>query len=149
MINSRVGRSSQTMYGYKADVWALGVILFEMVFGFRPLQGLGDKESKISFLGQIQADIPIPAHPDKQLRDILKQCLRSNPRRRPTIEQVLNHSFLTRTQWWRRLELNFFDIPSLPSLSLSKLLLSPSQMIYVLFATWLVRRSICTCSMRA
>lgn len=97
MVNARVGYSSQTMYGYKADVWALGVILFEMAFGYRPLQALGGKETKISFLGQIQGGIPIPDHPDKQLRDILKRCLRSNPRRRPTIEQVLNHSFLTRT----------------------------------------------------
>jgi serine/threonine protein kinase len=96
MVNSCVGSSDQSQYGYKADIWALGIILFEMAFGFRPLQSLGDNGRKINFLGRLQRDIPIPYHPDKQLRDILKRCLRSNHRRRPTTEQILNHPFLTR-----------------------------------------------------
>lgn len=98
MINTRVGSSARSRYGYKADVWALGVILFEMAFGFRPLQGLGGNQTKITFLGKLQRDIQIPNHPNKQLRDILKQCLRSDPRRRISIEQLLNHPFLTRAR---------------------------------------------------
>ncbi|CAF4189389.1 unnamed protein product [Rotaria sp. Silwood2] len=95
MINSRVGYSAQSKYGYKADVWALGVILFEMAFGFRPLQNLGGNQTKLRFLGQLRSDINIPPHPDKNLRNILKRCLCSNPRRRPTIEKLLNHRYLT------------------------------------------------------
>ncbi len=98
MVNSRVGSSARSRYGYKADIWALGVILFEMAFGFRPLQALGGNQTKITFLGRLQRDIRIPDHPDRQLRDILKRCLRSNPRQRPTIEQLINHPFLTRTR---------------------------------------------------
>jgi len=100
MVNSRVGSSSQSRYGYKADIWALGVILFEMVFGYRPLQSLGGNQTKISFLGQLQRDIHIPDHPDKQLRDILKRCLRSNHHRRPNIQQVLNHPFLAQARYY-------------------------------------------------
>ena len=98
MINSRVGETARSRYGYKADVWALGVILFEMAFGFRPLQALGGNQTKITFLGRLRRDIRIPDHPDKQLRDVLKRCLRSDSHRRPTIEQVLNHPFLTRAR---------------------------------------------------
>ncbi|CAF1162860.1 unnamed protein product [Rotaria sp. Silwood1] len=95
MINSRVGVSAQSKFGYKADVWALGIILFEMAFGYRPLHGLGGNQTKLRFLGRLQRDISIPDHPDKNLRDILKRCLRSNHRRRPTTEQLLNHRYLS------------------------------------------------------
>ncbi|UJR28589.1 hypothetical protein I4U23_009822 [Adineta vaga] len=88
----------QAKFGYKADIWALGVILFEMAFGYRPLQVLGSSERKINFLGQLHRDIEIPEHPDKDLRDILRRCLRSNHRRRPNSEQLLNHPFLTRSR---------------------------------------------------
>ena len=98
MINSRIGSSARSRYGYKADVWALGIILFEMAFGFRPLQALGGNQTKINFLGKLRRDILIPEHHDKQLRDILKLCLRSNHRRRPTIEQLLTHPFLARAR---------------------------------------------------
>lgn len=98
MINSQIGTSARSIYGYKADVWALGVILYEMTFGVRPLQGLGGNATKLGFLGRLQSNIRIPAHSDKQLRDILQRCLRADPRRRPTIEQVLNHPYLTRAR---------------------------------------------------
>jgi serine/threonine protein kinase len=94
MVNSRVGSSARSRCGYKADVWALGVILFEMAFGYRPLQALHNNEAKLRFLNRLRRDISIPEHPDKQLRDVLRGCLRSNPRRRLDIEQVFNHPYV-------------------------------------------------------
>lgn len=95
MVNTRVGRSSHSRCGYKADVWALGVILYEMAFNHRPLQSLPNNDAKLSFLGKLRRDISIPKHPDKQLRDVLKRCLRSNPRRRYNVEQVFNHPYIS------------------------------------------------------
>ena len=94
MVNSRVGSSAYSKCGYKSDVWALGVILFEMAFGFRPLALLRNNEAKLRFLGRLRRDMTIPSHPDKHLRAVLKGCLRSDPRRRFSIDQVLNHPFL-------------------------------------------------------
>jgi serine/threonine protein kinase len=95
MVNSRVANSARSRCGYKADVWALGVILFEMTFGYRPLQSLPNNQAKLSFLGRLRRDISIPNYPDRQLRDVLKGCLRADPRQRLTIEEVYNHPYLT------------------------------------------------------
>lgn len=99
MVNSRVGLSSHSRCGYKADVWALGVILFEMAFGFRPLQSLRNNPAKLAFLGRLNRDISIPSHPNRDLRNVLKHCLRSNPRKRYNIAQVLNHPYVTGKRW--------------------------------------------------
>ncbi|CAF1330932.1 unnamed protein product [Rotaria magnacalcarata] len=94
MVSSRVGSSSRSKCGYKADIWALGVILFEMAFGYRPLQGLSSNSEKLRFLGYLHRDIKIPKHPNKNLRKVLQGCLRANPRRRFTIEEVFDHSYV-------------------------------------------------------
>ncbi|CAF3122344.1 unnamed protein product, partial [Rotaria sp. Silwood2] len=49
MVKSRLGLGTHSKCGYKADVWALGVILFEMAFGFRPLQRMRTNEEKLGF----------------------------------------------------------------------------------------------------
>jgi aurora kinase len=99
MVNTRVAGSPYSKCGYKADVWALGVILFEMAYGYRPLQALRGNDAKLSFLGRLRRDLTIPEHPDAQLRDILKGCLRWNPRKRLSMEQVLEHPYLRRRIW--------------------------------------------------
>lgn len=76
----------------------MGIILFEMTFGYRPLQSLPNNDVKLSYLNRLRGDINIPKHRDRQLRDVLQGCLRSNPRRRLSIEQVLRHSYLTRSR---------------------------------------------------
>jgi serine/threonine-protein kinase TTK/MPS1 len=96
MVNSRVSNSHFSKCGYKSDVWALGVILFEMAFGYRPLQALRNNDAKLNFLGRLRRDITIPEYSDKKLRDVLRGCLRSDPRKRLTIEQVLNHPYVRR-----------------------------------------------------
>ena len=104
MVNTRVPGSHYSRSGYKADVWALGVILFEMAYGYRPLQALHGNDAKINFLGRLRRDITIPEHPDRELRSLLKGCLRWNPRKRLTMEQVLEHPYLRRRRWGNLLQ---------------------------------------------
>ena len=95
MVNSRVPGSGLSRIGYKSDVWALGVILFEMTYGFRPLQAFPNNEAKLIFLDRLKRDLKIPKHPNKNLSDVLRRCLRTNERKRASIEDILKHPYLT------------------------------------------------------
>mmetsp|Transcript_28172 Transcript_28172/g.57144 ORF Transcript_28172/g.57144 Transcript_28172/m.57144 type:complete len:571 (+) Transcript_28172:2017-3729(+) len=75
-----------------ADIWSLGCIFFQMVYGKPPfhhlnmmkkIQAIVNKSFKISFL-------PLKSF---QIIDVLKNCLQRNPDSRPSIPELLKHPF--------------------------------------------------------
>jgi serine/threonine-protein kinase len=66
----------------RADVWAFGVILFEMLAGRRPFTGEGVSEMLASVLKD-DVDWPaLPATTPPAVRSLLRRCLERDPRRR-------------------------------------------------------------------
>ncbi|XP_065153638.1 serine/threonine-protein kinase pim-3-like [Paramisgurnus dabryanus] len=63
-----------------ATVWALGVVLYEMVYGFPPLQRLG----VVRITGR---NLTMNA------RDLIRRCLYMNPDQRLTIDHILAHDW--------------------------------------------------------
>ncbi|CAF3968369.1 unnamed protein product [Rotaria sordida] len=84
---SRQGRAS--------DIWALGVLLFEMVFGYRPFEHVQDNYDKMSYIARLTQNPIIPYTTNNHLREVLQQCLQINPILRPTAEQLLQHPFFS------------------------------------------------------
>ncbi|CAD8049217.1 unnamed protein product [Paramecium primaurelia] len=80
-------------YGFKGDIWSLGVILYEMCAKTPPFtaESLAQLALKI-VRGQFQA---IPNVYSSQLRTLVNQLLTVNPDKRPAVHQILKMPIIT------------------------------------------------------
>jgi serine/threonine protein kinase len=81
-------------YGYKSDIWSLGILLHEMATGFRPLYALNSNYEKIHFLKHLHDDLPIDSNVSPCVYNAMRQCLRLMPKHRPTAEELSLHRYV-------------------------------------------------------
>ncbi|KAL4231906.1 hypothetical protein ACF0H5_009482 [Mactra antiquata] len=83
-----------TPYGYKADIWSLGITLIE----FAQIEPPNHEMHPMRVLIKIQkAEPPTLDHKSKwsnQFHDFLRQCLIKEPEQRPTADELLKHPFI-------------------------------------------------------
>ena len=81
-------------YDAKVDLWSVGVILFECLFGKAPYKSETLEELMQKITSEQPIIIPKGAKISQSCRDLLKRCLERNPSKRIEYEEFFSHEFL-------------------------------------------------------
>jgi 5'-AMP-activated protein kinase catalytic alpha subunit len=76
----------------EGDMWSLGVLLFAMVTGTIPWKSVG-RERLVRLM--THGPVDVPAHVSQGCADLIRQLVVVDPAKRLSIDDALNHSFLT------------------------------------------------------
>ncbi|CAG8603971.1 27393_t:CDS:2 [Dentiscutata erythropus] len=95
--------SASSYDGRKTDIWSLGIILYALLVGYLPFNQEAGQTRKQFFIKIIKADFkfPNPNTADKRgsisedAKDLVKKILHTMPERRPSLEEIKNHPWLS------------------------------------------------------
>jgi len=93
-------------HSFEVDIWSMGVILYTVLVGKPPYEA---KDVKATYQRIIANEYNFPSNiqMSDHARDLITSMLQSKPHKRPTLDEIMEHDFLTN---------NSFKIPdSLPS----------------------------------
>ena len=85
----------------KVDIWCLGILLYEMTHKKVPFRGLSFAQRQT-----LSSQFNIKPYLNKDLKWIIKSCLRKSNEDRPTAEEILENSFMKQID----LNRNVFDL---------------------------------------
>ena len=115
MLSSACGSPSyaapEMLYGKKysaspVDIWSCGIVLYAMICGYLPFE---DLDFDILYKKIKEGKFKIPLHVSPNAKDLIKNLLITNPKKRYTIEQIKKHK-------WFKLCLNNEDYRNKKSL---------------------------------
>ena len=81
-------------YNESCDIWSCGVIMYYLLSGHFPFMGDDEDETiqKI-FSGKFEFDIENFNHISESAKDLIIRCLKTEPSKRISVKEALNHKF--------------------------------------------------------
>ena len=86
----------QMPYSYPIDIWALGILCYEMILGATPFY---DENKAKLFSNIVSAQPYFPPQLDRRIADFISKLLCKNPEERPTFEDMKSHPFFEGFNW--------------------------------------------------
>jgi len=87
-------------YDKSCDIWSLGVIMYILICGFPPFyshhgQPISPGMKKRIRSGQYEFPDPEWTNVSAECKNLIKKCLKTNPNERPTIDQVIESTWVS------------------------------------------------------
>ncbi|CAD8077667.1 unnamed protein product [Paramecium sonneborni] len=76
--------------GYLIDIWSCGIVLYAMLCGFLPFE---DQNTNQLYKKIIAGELTFPKWLSNDAKDLLKNILNTDPKKRFTIPQIKNHKW--------------------------------------------------------
>lgn len=73
------------------DIWALGILLYELLHGFAPFEGENVEEVKRSMENGV---VKLGSHLSSEVGDLIEKILQVKPESRIKISEIENHSWI-------------------------------------------------------
>ena len=86
----------RTGYGFKVDWWALGILLYEILFNGTPFY---DENQAVLFDNIVNEEPKFPKFGHKTAIDLIKLLLQKEPENRPDVDQIKQHPFFHGLDW--------------------------------------------------
>ncbi|CAD8045460.1 unnamed protein product [Paramecium primaurelia] len=86
----------KSQYNAKSDIWSLGVLFYEILFGCPPWQAQTEQELIFKMLNQ-RISFPDVPPVSETVKDFIKQCLIVDPYLRLGITELIKHPLIKRT----------------------------------------------------
>ena len=77
---------------FKVDLWSLGVLTYEFLVGKPPFEAESNNET---YKRITRVEVKYPPHVSTEAKDLISRLLRKSPSDRLTLEQVLEHPWIT------------------------------------------------------
>ncbi|OHT11067.1 AGC family protein kinase [Tritrichomonas foetus] len=86
----------QMPYSYPIDMWALGVLVYEMILGTTPFY---DENKAKMFTNIVGSEPFFPPQLDRRISDFIGKLLDKDPNNRPRFEEIKSHPFFEGFNW--------------------------------------------------